>query len=174
MMLLLLQREEKERVTTKNLKQNLPCVLKIEHTFPQVHSSTIYNFTMQCSLVVNKIWTLQAYLASSSYTGIIDSINFVSWCWQSNSWISLRVTCGPYPTDKPPTRLFRSYFYSCFYPHTSYNLTSCAIYSTQEDSAFTTARIGSYTLFLLPPHQKTMSSSALVITYIWKFTVSTC
>ena len=38
---------------------------------------------------------------------------------------------GPYPTDKPPTRLFCSYFYSRFHPHTSYNSTGCAIYSTR-------------------------------------------
>ena len=38
---------------------------------------------------------------------------------------------GPYPTHKPPTGLFCRYFYSRFHPHTSYNSTGCAIYSTR-------------------------------------------
>ena len=49
MMSCLFQREEEERVTNKiQNRQNLPHVLKIEHTFPQVRSSTICDLTMQC------------------------------------------------------------------------------------------------------------------------------
>ena len=104
--------------------------------------------TSQCSvtLVVNKMSTLQAYLANSSYTGTVVS---PSWCkefvlrcypcltvkvvhvaFQSNYWASLWVTRGPYPTDKPLIRLFCSYFYSRF-TRISYNSTGCAIYSTR-------------------------------------------
>ena len=50
--------------------------------------------------------------------------------FQPNSWASPWVTRGPYPTHKPPTLLFCHYFYSHFHPHTSYNSTGCAIYST--------------------------------------------
>ena len=50
--------------------------------------------------------------------------------FQPNSWASPWVTRGPYPTHKPPTWLFCRYFYSRFHPHTSYNSTGCAIYST--------------------------------------------
>ena len=58
----LLQRKEEEHITAKNSnKAESPVCTKIEPTFPkgQFHNS------------VNKIWTLQAYLASYSYTGMV-------------------------------------------------------------------------------------------------------
>jgi len=57
-------------------RQNLPCVLKIEHTFPQglqFHNLQLNNTVY--TLVVNKARTLQAYLAGKlcSYTGKVVS-----------------------------------------------------------------------------------------------------
>ena len=44
-----LRSEEEERVTAKFWNRpDLPHVLLIEHTFPQVHSSTIYDLTTRC------------------------------------------------------------------------------------------------------------------------------
>ena len=117
--------------------------------------------------IYHKMWVLQVYMASSSHT---ETVVGPSWCaklffydaiyacylrlmvcvaFQSNSWASFWATRSLYPTDKPPTGLFCSYFYSHFHPHTSYNFTGCAIYSTRERFCFTMSRIGSYMLFIV-------------------------
>ena len=93
--------------------------------------------------VVSKMWTLEAYLASSTYTGTVVGpsrheeicVTMLSMpdsqrarlAFQSNFWAPPWVTHGPYPTRKPPTWLFCSCFYPRFHLHTSYNLTGCAI-----------------------------------------------
>ena len=46
----------------------VPRVLKIEHTFAQVDSSTSQHTV---TLVINKICAFQAYLESSTYTGTV-------------------------------------------------------------------------------------------------------
>ena len=81
--------------------------------------------------------------------------------FRSNSWASLWVTSHPYLTHKPSTWLFYSYFNSRFHPHTSYNSTRCAIYSTCERFCFHHSQ--NKKLHALPPIPIKLTSCTLVL-----------
>ena len=119
----LLQREEEEHVMVQNLKILAPHVLKIEHTFTQACSSTVYASQCTVTLVINKMWVLQAYLASSTWLLALPDVRnpSLTW-WRGPRSFSVKLMSyslawlmhSPYPTDKPLTRLFGSYFHSLF------------------------------------------------------------
>lgn len=96
-------------------------VLKIEHTFPQVHSSTIDNFTMQCYP------RCQQDMNSPSLPGKL--LLHRNGSQPSLTWWTL---CYPCLIVNLQLKSFCNYFYSHFHSHTSYNSTGCAIYSTRE------------------------------------------
>ena len=121
----LLRREEKERVTPKNLKISVPHLLRVEHTFTQVCSSTVYNLTMHC-YPCNQQDVSTPSLPGKFYLHRSGCRPFLmrgiqAWhveedhvAFQSNSWATPWLMHGPYPTDKPLTRLFGSYVHSRF------------------------------------------------------------
>ena len=136
-------------------------------TFPQFAvsrcpRSTISQRSVTSTLVANKMWTLQAYLASSSYTGTVvgpswhkelcammlsmpdsrrglRSISVISW---ASPW----VMHGSYPTDKSLTRLFCSCFYSRFTPSLATTRLDVLLLVHMKDSAFTSYLPNSETL----------------------------
>ena len=79
----------------------------------------------------------------------------------AQAWTSLWITYALYPADKPPTRLFCSYFYSRFHPHASYSLTGCAIYSTHERFCFHHSQNRKLHALRLPSAVKMKSSCTL-------------
>ena len=118
--------------TIKNVKQAESPVCTKNRTHLAVASLQFHSLPLHNTrVVVKKMWVLQAYLASSSYTATVfgpswcDELCFAmlsvpdSWrrpCrFQSHSRASFGVTCGPYPANKPLTQLFWSYFYLCFH-----------------------------------------------------------
>ena len=129
------------------------------------------------------MWAFQAYLTSSSYTG--TAVN-PSWCdelcvftllsmlstsdkveedrvaFWSNLWASLWVTCRPYQTNKPLTRLFLATFTHTFTRTLALTWPDVLFIVHAKDSAFTMARTGSYTIFLLPLQYKNVLGLAIV------------
>ena len=115
---LLLWREEKERVTAKNLKQ----AESTSYTKNRTHlcTSSQFHLIMHC----NQQDVSAPSLPGKFYLHRDGCWPFLMWgiqAWQSgcialqsNSWGSPWLTRGPFPTDKPLTWLFCSYFYSCF------------------------------------------------------------
>ena len=71
---------------------------------------------------------------------------------------------SPCPMNKPLTRLFCSYFYSCFTCTLANARLDVLFTADMKDSAFTTARIRSYTFFFLPRQYKMTSPCAVVLT----------
>ena len=117
----LLRREEKERVTAKNSKQaeSTSCTKNRTHlcTSWQFHLITHYYPCNQQDLCApslfgkfylhrNDCWPILTWGIQAWQSGHI--------ALQSNSWASPWLTHGPFPTDKPLTWLFCSYFYSRF------------------------------------------------------------
>ena len=122
----------------------ISCYIKIEHTFPNVHSSTIYDFTMphyppnQHDVSAQSLATCQVLATQEQFSVLPDVTNFVLRCYPC---LTVEKGCIAFQSNslsnhKPPTRLFCSYFYSRFLPHTSYNSTRCAIHSTRERFCF--------------------------------------
>ena len=139
----ILQKQDKECVAAKNWKQAKSPMCTKSRTHLEISWSKISQHTV--TLVVSKVWTLQAYVTSSSYTGTVLR---PSWhneaCFTilstSDSWkkpcsllvkllsFSLVTHCS-YPTVKPPpTQLFCGYFTHTFTPDTSYNSTRLVCY----------------------------------------------
>ena len=141
-------------------------ILKLQHTFSQVCSSTTYRFTMHC-LVVNKICELQTYLASSSYTGMVfgpswhDKLCFtlLSMPDSGRGLRSLLVKLLSFSLGNVVLIQLISLQLGCFAATFTHAFT-LTLATTQSDvlfvvhagdSAFITARIGSCTMFLFPP-----------------------
>ena len=109
-----MEEEERVKLTKIRNRQNLPHVLKIECTFLEVCSSMIYDLTIHY------------------YSHMSTRCERSKLPWQvvaTQEWL----LALPDVTDKPQSQLFScSYIHSHLHPHTSYNSTGCAIYSTHK------------------------------------------
>ena len=161
--------KEEECTTSKNSKQaESPTCTKIEHTFLQVRSSTIYN--SQTTRYEHSKLTWQAIATQKWLSALSDVTNFVLWCYPCLTVAEGCVTFQSNSLENPQaytltTQLFCNYFYWHINPHTSYNSTRCAIYSTHERFCFHHSQ---NTLFLLPL-QKNISCALVIIISLASF-----
>ena len=124
-----------------------PRVLKIEHTFAQVRSSMIYNLTMRCYLcsqqgmnapslpgkfylhrkVVGPSWREELCVTMLSMPD-----NRKGPCSLSVKLLSFSlVNAWSSSNQLAPNSIVLQLLLLTLHPHTSYNLTGCAIYSTR-------------------------------------------
>ena len=126
------------------------------------------------TLAINKMWALKAYSACSRkgsqffltrQTWLYNAIH----TWQSKKaadslsvkLLSFWVMQSPYPTHKPQTQLFCSYFYSCFHLHNN----GCAIYRTHGRFCFHHGQ--NRMLYTLPPPSAIkLTSSSILAKYL--------